>query len=612
MWANMSDQQRAHRLEQLRLGREKLRILREKARIEKKKEGIVTVTLSPGNAGTIAATDPAPAPGPLTPKPRIPSALALHLATTLRRLWYQEPGHERPHVANAAYTSPSVGRRIDARPAGTAGTLNLPPGRGPWGDRLSLLAHRLSVAVKELLDDRRGSVGYAALLAPFDRVQALEFETDRLRALLVGVLDPDTVSPGDARRATDAAFGKMIESLLAFDKADRARRRAVGEPLPRRSGLPLKANGWLRVGRYRQGLRARAEHLRHVGKVRLHPEKGDFIAGPLSLDTGDGRTALANLGKNLQGFRTKLQQVREAYLGPENRADLVPVLDRLLALAEKARILWTDLVLATSGDSMHQGTTALRSTLCQDLVALADATILFDEDEREHEKVYREALRAERQEREPPTVVVAEVVKEALAVEDPRPSPDEEYRASRVAAGDRSRRREREQEALDRAEDIALGNDGVERKLDELLSLLRGRGSTLRETVAGFREETTARLDHLSTAVDAIAVRQRRNDERADEGKDRYEASLQEWRDRTIQAEEAYHDTLRSVIAEHVGSLEGRLAIVIRENFLRLAASMPLSEGKPLRQEAREYALRVRAGMLDRISTILKNLGEKD
>jgi hypothetical protein len=590
MWASLSDQQRAYRLEQLRLAREKLRTIREKARTERKKKGIVTVALLPGDAGTIATPDSAP--GPLAPKPRIPSALALHLAATLRRLWYQEPGHERPHAADSARTSPSAGRRIDAFPAGTTSTLNLPPGRGPWGDRLSILARRLSVAVRELLEDRAASVGYAALLTPVDRVQALESETDRLRLLLTGILDPDTASPGDARRAVDAQLGRMLESLLAFDKADRARRRAVGEPLPRRSDLPAKSNGCLRVGRHRQGLRARAEQLRRVGEVTLHPRKGDPVVGPLRLDTEEGRAALADLGDNLQGFRAKLLHVREAYLGPEGRADLLPTFDRLATLTEKVRNRLTALASTMSEGTGAREVAEVRQGLCEDLVALADAVFLFDEDERGHEKVYREALRAERQEREPPTVVVAEVVREVLSREE------------QVSSGDRERRRGRER-------DIAFGNGGVERKLDELLSLLRGRGSALRETVEGLREETIARLDHLGTAVDAIAVRQRRNDGRADECKDRYEASLQEWRDRTIQAERAYHDTLRSAIAEHVGSLEGRLAIVIRENFLRLAASMPLSEDKPLRQEAMEYALRIRTGMAERIANLIKNLGEK-
>lgn len=597
MWANLSDQQRAYRLEQLRLAREKLRTIREKARTERKKKGIVTVALLPGDAGTIATPDSAP--GPLAPKPRIPSALALHLAATLRRLWYQEPGHERPHAADSARTSPSAGRRIDAFPAGTTGTLNLPSGRGPWEDRLVLAADRFVVAVRELLEDRAASVGYAALLTPVDRVQALESETDRLRLLLTGILDPDTASPGDARRAVDAQLGRMLESLLAFDKADRARRRAVGEPLPRRSDLPAKSNGCLRVGRHRQGLRARAEHLLHVGEVTLHPRKGDPVVGPLRLDTEEGRAALADLGGNLQGFQAKLLHVREAYLGPEGRADLLPTLDRLATLTEKVRNRLTALVSTMSEGTGAREVAEVRQGLCEDLVALADAVFLFDEDERGHEKVYREALRAERQEREPPTVVVAEVVREALSREE------------QVSSGDRERRLGRERDAVARAEDIAFGNGGVERKLDELLSLLRGRGSALRETVEGLREETIARLDHLGTAVDAIAVRQRRNDERADECKDRYEASLQEWRDRTIQAERAYHDTLRSAIAEHVGSLEGRLAIVIRENFLRLAASMPLSEDKPLRQEAMEYALRIRTGMAERIANLIKNLGEK-
>jgi hypothetical protein len=130
MWANLSDQQRAYRLEQLRLAREKLRTIREKARTERKKKGIVTVPLLSRRRRDDRHPRSGPE-GPLAPKPRIPSALALHLATTLHRLWYQEPGHERPHAADSARTSPSAGRRIDAFPAGTTGTLNLPPGRGP-------------------------------------------------------------------------------------------------------------------------------------------------------------------------------------------------------------------------------------------------------------------------------------------------------------------------------------------------------------------------------------------------------------------------------------------------------------------------------------------------
>jgi hypothetical protein len=551
MWANLSDQERAVRLEKLRLAREKTPSFRAKAKAEKKKEkkaGVVTHPSPPGDTRTATTPDPTSATFKL--EPRIPSALALHLAASLRRLWHQEPGHERPHATGA--TRPPVSR--DA-----------------WKDRLSLTAHRLSVVVRELLDDRRGSVGYAALLAPFDRVQALAVETDRLRAVLDGAFDPAAASSDDARRAVDAALGKMTESLLAFDKADRARRRAVQEPLPRRTALPLTVNGWLPARRHRQGLREQAGHLRHVGTRVLPPNPPD-------------RVLLDALGRTVVRFRDKLLQVREEYLGAEDRADLIPVLDRLAALTETTRNRLTDLASAMIDGTVPKKVTAARRGLCEDLVALADAVVLFDEDEREHEKVYRDALRAERQEREPPAVVVAEIVREALSRED------------QASSGDRER------DAVARA-----GNDGVGRKLDELPSLLRGRGSALRETVTDLREEMTARLDYLGTAVDAIAVRQRESD-RAD---DKYEASLQEWRDRSIQAEEATHDVLRSAIAEHVGSLEGRLAIVIRENFLRLAAGMPSSGNKPLRQAVTEHALRVRAGMLDRISTILKNLGEK-